>query len=130
MPKRHYDSITDHTFLNREIDVTRRKIKTRKKEENKGKYSDEEIQELENKLEELIKTRDMTPYSDKIGRPPTNLIRTIREDVQIAKELHYPDQVINQLRNEPDEKKRQKILRNARESTRSIYDIQPARVKK
>lgn len=41
-----------------------------------------------------------------------------QEDIKIARELCYPRSVIEQLENEPDPCKRQRILRTARETVK------------
>ena len=42
-----------------------------------------------------------------------------RNDIRVAKELHYKDIVINKLKNEPDPSKRYRILCNA---NHGLYD--------
>lgn len=46
-------------------------------------------------------------------------LRSIKDDILIAEELHYPDIVIKLLKEEPDANKRQHILHDAR---MGVYD--------
>lgn len=96
-----------------EINQKRSLLATRKLPRNKGKYSKEEIVQLEDELRQLIKKRDALKVS-KIKDGWQQGKSSISIDVGIAKELFYPKEVIKALQNEPDPDKRQRILRDAR----------------
>lgn len=57
--------------------------------------------------------------SDAYNKSKYDAERLMKDDIQAAKELHYPAIVVKLLENEPDFYKRQHILTNARNG---LYD--------
>lgn len=95
--------------IQREIDRLKQLIRTRERGLLHGRYLKEEVHDLRMQMEELKRERDKI-NTERRGHRKESYI----DEVEVAKELHYPASVIIALQNEPDPDKRQEILRKTR----------------
>lgn len=90
----------------------------------KNNRNEDLIEQLDKEIDELLKEREAYHRANGDGRgscprkKSLNGYYTIssspKGDAQLAEDLHYPDIVVKMLREEQDEKKRMRILEQAR----------------